>query len=406
MQIKTLLLISIALRLALIGYGELQDRLLPVKYTDIDYIVFTDAARFVSDGKSPFLRSTYRYSPLLAYLLLPNVLLCRVWGKLLFAGADILAAWQIWRIGQLQQVSQPRCFWSIVLWLYNPFTATISTRGSCDSLATVILLAVLLLLMQGQRLTPALLYGLAVHFRVYPIVYAPAIVLYLAHRQQRQQQQHDGAQVQDSGSASSSRPCQQQTTTAWLLAVLQQGLAFGCPAAAVFLLLGLGFYQLYGQGFLHEAFLHHLVRKDPRHSFSMYYYSVYLEFMTWPGTMAAVPQAVLLLVLAVALHRNPPLCWLLQTMAFVAFNKVCTAQYFVWYYSLLPVALQRMPWPLPKALQTAGVVWAVAQLHWLFWGYLLEFQGAAVHLALWWAGALFLMANTAFIRSCQDRIKD
>lgn len=285
--------------------------------------------------------------------------------------------------------------------------------------------------------------------------------------------------LQDSGSASSSRPCQQQTTTAWLLAVLQQGLAFGCPAAAVFLLLGLGFYQLYGQGFLHEAFLHHLVRKDPRHSFSMYYYSVYLEFMTWPGTsaaaaagaaslnpataaaakevgdvvvggatgvsrgsnngaiaatltalqqllpsaaaswlellwqqlgqllaglpgvqagrMAAVPQAVLLLVLAVALHRNPPLCWLLQTMAFVAFNKVCTAQYFVWYYSLLPVALQRMPWPLPKALQTAGVVWAVAQLHWLFWGYLLEFQGAAVHLALWWAGALFLMANTAFM---------
>jgi phosphatidylinositol glycan class M len=84
-------------------------------------------------------------------------------------------------------------------------------------------------------------------------------------------------------------------------------------------------------------------------------------------------------------------------MAFVAFNKVCTAQYFVWYYSLLPVALQRMPWPLPKALQVAGAVWVVAQLHWLFWGYLLEFEGAAVHLALWWAGALFLMANTAFM---------
>jgi phosphatidylinositol glycan class M len=272
-----------------------------------------------------------------------------------------------------------------------------------------------------------------------------------------------------SSSSSSSRPQQQQGATAWLLAVLQQGLAFGCPAAAVFLLLGLGFYRLYGQGFLHEAFLHHLVRKDPRHSFSMYYYPVYLEFMPWPGgsataaaaaevgdvvvggvtgissssssssggvaaalvavqrllpsaaaagfeslwrqlgqllaalpaveagKLATIPQAVLLLVLAVALHRNLPLCWLLQMMAFVAFNKVCTAQYFVWYYSLLPVALQRMPWPLPKALQAAGIVWVVAQLHWLFWGYMLEFEGAAVHLALWWAGALFLISNTAFM---------
>jgi hypothetical protein len=114
--------------------------------------------------------------------------------QLLFAGADILAAWQISRIGQLQHVSQSRCFWSIVLWLYNPFTVTISTRGSCDSLATVMLLAVLLMLMQGQRLLPALLYGLAVHFRIYPIVYAPAIVLYLAHMQLQQQRQQKEAQ--------------------------------------------------------------------------------------------------------------------------------------------------------------------------------------------------------------------
>jgi phosphatidylinositol glycan class M len=116
--------------------------------------------------------------------------------QLLFAGADIVAAWQIWQIGQLQQLSQSRCFWSIMLWLYNPFTVTISTRGSCDSLATAMLLAVLLMLMQGLRLLPALLYGLAVHFRIYPIVYAPAIVLYLAHRQQQQQQQHGRSKPQ------------------------------------------------------------------------------------------------------------------------------------------------------------------------------------------------------------------
>lgn len=107
--------------------------------------------------------------------------------QVLFAAADIVVAWQLWRLGQLQGASEPRCLWSMLLWLYNPFTATISTRGSCDSLVTVLLLATLLMLLQGQTVLPALLYGLAVHFRIFPIVYAPAIVLYLAHRQLQRQ---------------------------------------------------------------------------------------------------------------------------------------------------------------------------------------------------------------------------
>jgi hypothetical protein len=45
------------------------------------------------------------------------------------------------------------------------------------------LLGVLLLLLRGRVLPAALLYGLAVHARIYPIIYAPAIVLFLARRQ-------------------------------------------------------------------------------------------------------------------------------------------------------------------------------------------------------------------------------
>lgn len=57
--------IALVVRVVLIIFGEWQDSVMALKYTDVDYRVFSDGAAFVSQGLSPYLRSTYRYTPLL-----------------------------------------------------------------------------------------------------------------------------------------------------------------------------------------------------------------------------------------------------------------------------------------------------------------------------------------------------
>lgn len=109
MDVRSLLLFSALLRVLLIIYGEWQDAHMEVRYTDVDYLVFSDAASLVASGKSPYQRSTYRYSPLLAFLLVPNSIIHPSWGKFLFSASGrgpktliygVFFDWLIyWRIG-------------------------------------------------------------------------------------------------------------------------------------------------------------------------------------------------------------------------------------------------------------------------------------------------------------------
>lgn len=90
--VSKLLFAGLASRLLLLVWGQVQDYAIQVKYTDIDYYVYSDAAQAVFTG-SPFDRATYRYSPLLACLLVGNTLIHADFGKLLFSVLDVVAAW-------------------------------------------------------------------------------------------------------------------------------------------------------------------------------------------------------------------------------------------------------------------------------------------------------------------------
>ncbi len=92
-QQRPVLLFSIALilRIILVIYGEWHDRNNLLKFTDVDYDVFHDGAGYVAlHGMSPYLRSTYRYTPLLAWILTGNHFLFKSFGKVLFIICGIL----------------------------------------------------------------------------------------------------------------------------------------------------------------------------------------------------------------------------------------------------------------------------------------------------------------------------
>ena len=197
------------LRIVLLVYGLWQDANSPVKYTDIDYLVFTDASRFVHAGSvgvgvgtdargSPYDRETYRYTPLLAWLLLPTAIatgnatlnqLLFASGKILFAAADLVAGWLLERVlrqqftrsgrGDAVQIAVRSRMYSSV-WLLNPMVAAISTRGSAEGLLGA-LVAALLYAVQVARspLLAGLLLGAGVHLKIYPFIYAPAIVWWM-----------------------------------------------------------------------------------------------------------------------------------------------------------------------------------------------------------------------------------
>ncbi|KAL3146110.1 hypothetical protein ABBQ38_015459 [Trebouxia sp. C0009 RCD-2024] len=194
-------------------------------------------------------------------------------------------------------------------------------------------------------------------------------------------------------SATISTISEHQTTASRLLrAVSWERIQFAAAATTTFLGLGTACYAAYGMAFLNETYLYHSRRKDPRHNFSIYFYHAYLTYhlqdkVSW---LAPITQLVSTGALGIKYAQQLPLCMMLQTMAFVAFNKVCTAQYFVWWLTLLPLVLPdvgftRIIWP--------STLWVLSQLHWLLWAYLLEFQGKAVHLQVWCASIFMLAAN-------------
>ncbi|AQZ11648.1 GPI14 (YJR013W) [Zygosaccharomyces parabailii] len=366
-----LLAIALLLRATFFVYGIYQDTHCQVKYTDIDYFVFHDAAGYVYKGwiygheGSPFLRDTYRYTPLLSWLLVPNHYFGWIhFGKLLFVIFDLITGVIIMKLVHSS-------LWLPGLWLLNPMVITISTRGNSESILSCLVMLTLYWLRTNDLMLAGLAYGLSIHFKIYPIIYCLPITIYVYNRYKNQN---------------------------WFAKLSMLGLSTLISLAGCSLLM----HHIYGLEYLENAYFYHLYRTDHRHNFSLWNVLLYFDSASLSRSQLAkiafLPQFIVTLAIPVLQWWQPDFQNLLnvffvQTFAFVTFNKVCTSQYFVWYLIFLPfyIAHTKLSWRRGLLMLA---IWGGTQGLWLLQGYRLEFLGKNVFYPdLLLSSAAFFLGN-------------
>ncbi|CAH1125049.1 unnamed protein product [Ceutorhynchus assimilis] len=454
----THIIISSIIRLLLIAYGVFHDNNYEVPYTDVDYKVFTDAARHVVNGNSPYERHTFRYSPLIAILLTPNIFFNQLFGKIIFCEVDLIVAYFIRRLVYVNIIDWmtkyesfmskraplvnciepktnkknskrklPKCnakvvtaiYWAhraMLVWLYNPMTIAISTRGNSDSISCFLVILTLYCIQTNWKpFVVGLLHGFAIHFRIYPIIYS---LLYYMHYS-------SFAYYFDNGS-SGIKPSKKSHKNKQIIIANKSKELFGFKflwylwpnynqimlvlgTLSTLLSLTVFFYYLYGYKFLYESLIYHFVRVDFRHNFSLYFYLQYLVAFIklsvwytgnlWQPILINLPPIVLLLNFSIRYGLNKfslNFAVLIQTIVFVIYNKVITSQYFVWIMGILPLCIWQIK--LSKiAIISMVVIWFLAQAAWLLPAYLLEFKGEDTFFHIWIQGVSLFCAHIGIL---------
>lgn len=174
----------------------------------------------------------------------------------------------------------------------------------------------------------------------------------------------------------------------------------------------------HGQKALDEGLLYHFQRVDHRHNYSMYWYWIYLargraaavaaaavssevsssSASLW-GYIPLVPQILILGFSSLGIAPyDLSFALFCQTFAFVAFNKVITAQYFTWYLCLLPLCSDRVNWQSKRMYIALGILF-LSIIVWLLSAFTLEMLGWRTHRQVWLASLLFFIANVNLLRS-------
>ena len=416
--------------------------LIGFKYTDIDYQVFSDAAAHIYNGQSPYESNTYRYPPIVALLLTSNSFVHSSCGKVIFCFFDVMALYFTYLIIKMESftkggVDDRRALVHAWISALNPLSIIICSRGSADSLSnSLVLLLILQLLRLKKSSSPSTTlqavacagatYAATVYIRIYPVIFLPCIAAYLHHilRSRMERRDADGFLYVDSSERGISDS--NLAADSSLLVIINLAVFAASSAAVLASLMGLSFY-VYGEEYVQNAVLYHFFRRDYKHNFSIHFYSNYLgldsgdsgssnnilAYVSKDFLLPLLPHIVSLCAVYKFASEKPVFCMFLQTIIFVAFNKVVTAQYFTWYATLLPL-VAALDIDMNKLLRDGErkaslifvtVLYLLSVLMWLYNAFCLEMLGQNIFAHVWASSLLFNVVNSFFIVEIVKTVK-
>lgn len=386
-SVGTILLYGFIIRLLALSYSIVHDSYIShIAYTDIDYNVFTNGSLAIVEGRSPYNDTEYRYPPLVALIFVPNVLLNASLGKFILIVADIIGGYFQYMLNIYEGTNRYNSKLYLMLWLFNPVTIAISTRGSFEPIITLLVLASIYLLIEQSYILGGLTYGLSTHIKLYPVIYMIAIYGFMIQR----------------------KPylITQSRVFYWIrtIAPNMNHVKFFTSAFVSLVISTYFSYKYYGWDYLEQSILYHLRRRDLQHNFSVYFYLFRLlpQYSGVLSSLAFVLQAVGVAVistfyLSMDTNRRIRLRKLsfslfCSTFLFVSLNKVCTSQYFNWYLIFLPLILDSLRLSKSQAYSLMSA-WLLSQANWLFFAYLYEYQKFDIINLVGNSSIMFLLSN-------------
>ena len=368
-----------------------------IKYTDIDYYVFTNASYgYYFNNESIYLDEAYKYPPIYAWLLYFNKYTYNIYGKILFSIFDCFIV--IILFLQSKNNKNNNYLW---WWMYNPIAISICTRGSMDSITNFFKLFMIKNLIQIYDTTTfkntfnnnnnnnnntsivGICLGLLIYLRIYPIIYVPSLLLYYYYNNNKNDSWKKNIMI----------------FITYLIITFT-------------LLFGISYY-MNGKEYLENAILFHYKRKhENKHNFSSMFYIKHLNYCNNNDDncienivllLSKVPQILIITLLPwyiLSKNNNQKnkkddiiIVLFAITALFVAFNRVCTAQYFTWFICIMPFLNIK----LTSNLIIGVILWLVVVLSWLYTAYQYEFQGEAdtILFYVWIASILFQITTCA-----------